>query len=66
LCFHFSLFSRIGPTLIDSGKKFIKEIELLAMTMGYKIEGENQKEVIPKRIGLVMLNISTVLAGRFS
>ncbi len=44
----------------------MKEIELLAMTMGYKIEGENQKEVIPKRVGLVMMNISTVLAGRFS
>jgi hypothetical protein len=44
----------------------MKEIKLRAMTMGYEIEGENQKEGIPKRIGLVMLNISTVLAVRFS
>jgi hypothetical protein len=44
----------------------MKEIESRAMTMGYKIEGENQKEVIPKRMGLVMMNISTVLVGRFS
>jgi hypothetical protein len=44
----------------------MKEIKLRAMTLGYRIEGENQKEVIPKRIGLAALNISTVLAGGFS
>jgi hypothetical protein len=36
------------------------------MTMGYKIEGENQKEVVSKRIGSAVLNSSAVLAGEFS
>jgi hypothetical protein len=44
----------------------MKEIRLRAMTIGYEIEEENQKEIISKRIGLIMLNISTVLAGRSS
>jgi hypothetical protein len=36
------------------------------MTMGYEIEEENQKEVIPKRIGLSVLNISALLVDRGS